>query len=93
MATHKTVHWTLPMLNRLKQAYKQHASAGKAPMDTFVFEHSTFVMSYARYVIEYLDVRLPPAEPAPSVEPACPQCSVGSSSLLTAARLKPLLWP
>jgi predicted GTPase len=50
------ISWTRPMLERFKKAY---ATAVTANADTFRFDGNEFVRSYARYLIEYLEERLP----------------------------------
>jgi len=48
----KTINWTPEMLRRFKMAYKDAVAAKK---DTFLFDGNEFVVSYAKYLIEYLD--------------------------------------
>lgn len=45
------------MLERFKQAYDVARVAAK---DTFMFDGNEFVVSYAKYLIEYLETKLPP---------------------------------
>ena len=48
--------WTAPMRDRFRKAYN---AAVEAREESFVFEDNTFVVAYAKYVLEYLDERLP----------------------------------
>lgn len=48
----KEINWTLPMLKRFKRAYKL---AKMKAEDPFMFDGNEFVISYAKYLIEYLD--------------------------------------
>jgi len=41
---------------RLRKAYKAAVAAGK---EEFMFEGNLFLTAYAKYVLEYLDMRLP----------------------------------
>jgi len=50
------INWTRPMLARFKKEYEAQKSAGKGRDETFAFEHHTFVMGYAHYLILYLDL-------------------------------------
>ena len=56
------IEWTRPLLERFKQEYEQ---AVKNELDQFAFYPSAgvmaypFVISYAKYLIEYLEPRLP----------------------------------
>lgn len=43
------------MLRRFKKAYEEAAQAGN---DTFLFDGNEFVLTYARYLIEYLEGQL-----------------------------------
>lgn len=52
------VTFTRPELERLKVAYKQAAERHTAN-DSFTFDGHTFVIAYAKYLIEYLEARLP----------------------------------
>ena len=45
------IRWTRPMLERFKVA---HQAAVSMKADTFVFDGHEFVVSYAKYLIEYL---------------------------------------
>lgn len=47
-----SIMWTLPLLKLFKQAYTIATSSGA---ETFTFQESEFVVSYAKYLIEYLD--------------------------------------
>lgn len=51
----KMISWTRPMLERFKKEY-QKAVAAKT--DTFIFDGNEFVVSYAKYLIEYLETKL-----------------------------------
>lgn len=43
------------MLNRFKIAYEK---AGKEKLDQFVFDGNTYVVGYAKYLIQYLESQL-----------------------------------
>lgn len=58
MSEQKVIEWTKPMLERFRKEYSK-AKSEKQPTDTFVFDGNTFVISYAKYLIEYLDMRFP----------------------------------
>lgn len=45
------INWTRQMLNRFECAYKEAVRTGKPQ---FVFDNNTFVVAYAKYLIEYL---------------------------------------
>jgi len=49
------IAWTPPKLRRLKVAYQQ---AVNAKADTFMLDGHKFVVSYAKYLIEYLTLEL-----------------------------------
>jgi hypothetical protein len=51
----KMINWTRPMLERFKKEYQKAVAAKK---DTFVFDGNEFVVSYAKYLIEYLESKL-----------------------------------
>lgn len=53
----KMISWDRPMLERLKKAYDVARVTAK---DTFMFEGNEFVIGYAKYLIEYLETKLPP---------------------------------
>ena len=53
----KMIAWDRPMLERLKKALDVAVVTGK---DTFMFEGNEFVVAYAKYLIEYLETKLPP---------------------------------
>ncbi len=57
-----TVMWDLPKLEELKRA-REHAIAMKA--ESFVFEGHEVLVSYAKYLIQYLESELAPS-PAPT---------------------------
>lgn len=46
------IKWTLPMFKRFKKAY---AEAVEARQVQFVFDGHDFLVSYSKYLIEYLD--------------------------------------
>jgi len=46
------IAWTLPMLEQFKAAYQ---FAVKYEADIFTFDGNEFVVSYAKYLIEYLE--------------------------------------
>lgn len=51
------INWTRPMLERFKKAYS--AALEKGGKDsTFVFDGHEFLVSYAKYLIEYLETKL-----------------------------------
>lgn len=50
--------WTPAMLARFKVAYKIEQHGG--PQHVFRFDEHDYVVSYAKYLIEYLDSVLPP---------------------------------
>lgn len=50
--------WTPAMLVRFKAAYKIEEPGG--PQHVFRFDGHDYVVSYAKYLIEYLDSVLPP---------------------------------
>ena len=51
----KTINWTLPMLKRFKKEY-QKAVSNKS--DLFTFDGNEFVTGYAKYLLEYLEMKL-----------------------------------
>jgi len=53
--SNKMIAWTPPKLRRLKVAYQQ---AVNAKADTFMLDGHKFVVSYAKYLIEYLTLEL-----------------------------------
>lgn len=55
MNDEKTILWTKPMLERFRKAY-QKAVADQ--VDTFMFDGNEFVVGYAKYLIQYLDMNL-----------------------------------
>jgi len=56
MSDKVTISWDRAKLERFKQAYKK---AVDARSDTFTFDGHDFVVGYAKYLIEYLEGRLP----------------------------------
>jgi hypothetical protein len=48
----ESINFTPDMLARLKRTYK---AAEAVQADTFIFEGRTFVLGYAKYLIEYLE--------------------------------------
>jgi precorrin-3B methylase len=59
MTGKKMISFDRPRLNNLKKAYSAAQTEGKGKDDTFVFDGDTYVLGYAKYVIEYLDDQLP----------------------------------
>ncbi len=55
----KTINWNRPMLERFKKAYSEAAGNDNS---IFIFDGYEYVKGYARYLIEYLESRLPAAE-------------------------------
>lgn len=53
--TGKTITWDRPMLKRFKDALSDALGQSST---TFVFDGHEFVISYAKYLIEYLESRL-----------------------------------
>lgn len=51
-----TVQFDRPKLERLKAAIKAAEAAGA---ETFTFEGHDYLVSYAKYLVEYLESRLP----------------------------------
>jgi hypothetical protein len=50
--TGKQVSWTLPKLKKFKAAWK---AADDAEQESFTFDENEYLVTYARYLIEYLD--------------------------------------
>lgn len=50
--TDKVINWTPDMLKRFKRAYTK---ARDDKLEVFIFDDNQYVLSYARYLIEYLD--------------------------------------
>lgn len=50
------IAWTRPMLERFKKTFKQAETNGA---DSFMFDGKEFVTLYAKYLIEYLETKLP----------------------------------
>jgi hypothetical protein len=50
----KMVNYTPEMLRRLKGAYN---TAVKAKAETFVFDGNEYLVSYAKYLIEFLETK------------------------------------
>lgn len=55
MLNPKSIVLTAESLKYFKAAYKKAAADG---LDTFVFDGNTFVVSYAKYFIEYIEGQL-----------------------------------
>ena len=51
------IDWTRPMLEGLKSAAKEHAS-GESKKDSFLFDGREFHTGYAKYLIEYLELKM-----------------------------------
>lgn len=51
-ATVGAIVWTVAKLDELKARYEQ---ALNSQSETFVYDEHTFMASYAKYLIEYLD--------------------------------------
>jgi hypothetical protein len=49
-----TIGWTKPMASRFKVAYL-NAALTLGPQDVFVFEDNEFLVSYAMYLVDYLE--------------------------------------
>lgn len=56
MNTNTTVEFTPEKRDRLREAWSLAVKEGK---DDFVFDGHTYLVSYARYLLEYLDSVLP----------------------------------
>lgn len=53
------IQWTPAKLKRFKQAYDEaYESAQDNVNDVFTFEDNIFVLSYAKYLIQYLETAL-----------------------------------
>lgn len=50
-----TIRWDKPMRERLRKAYKKATDAG---FDSFVFDDNEYLTRYAKYLLEYLDMKL-----------------------------------
>jgi hypothetical protein len=50
-----TVTWDKPMLEKFKKVY---AKAVRSEAQEFSFQGQTYLVAYAKYMIEYLEVRL-----------------------------------
>ena len=58
--TDEVITWTPTKLVRFKEAYKKaHEESRDTVNDVFTFEDNVFVLSYAKYLIEYLDTVMP----------------------------------
>lgn len=57
MSEAKTIKWDIPMRERMRKAYERAAAEG---MDSFIFEGNHFVTNYAKYLLEFLDMKLGP---------------------------------
>lgn len=54
------ISWDRPMLERFRVTYKKAYEDARDPVnEIFYFEDNMFVLSYAKYLIEYLDSELP----------------------------------
>jgi hypothetical protein len=54
------ITWTAEMLVRFKAAYeKAVAESEDIVNDVFMFEDNIYVISYAKYLIQYLDMVVP----------------------------------
>ena len=51
-----TIEWTRPSLERFKKEYNKHKDH---PEETFKFEGNEYLVNYAKYLIEYLETRIP----------------------------------
>lgn len=51
-----TINFTRPKLDRLRAAHKRAKEAG---LEQFEFEGTTLLVSYAGYLIEFLETKLP----------------------------------
>ena len=56
MSERKMINFTPEMAKRLKRAY-QEACKTKTKDDTFWFDGNEFVLGYAKYLIEYLEMQ------------------------------------
>lgn len=53
------IEWTRPKLREFKRAFEEARDAQRDPTDdTFEFDGHLFVLGYAKYLIEYLEVQL-----------------------------------
>jgi hypothetical protein len=52
------VEFTLPKLRRLRKALKRAKAEGKGRQDTFMFDGNEYVVGYAEYLVEYLNMKL-----------------------------------
>lgn len=55
----KMITFTPEMAKRLKQAYIK-ACETKTKDDTFIFDGNEFLLGYAKYLIEYLEMQFGP---------------------------------
>lgn len=53
MENRSVISWDKPMRERFRKAYKKHINEEK-----FEFEGHEYLVHYAKYLIEYLDMRL-----------------------------------
>jgi len=58
----KTINWTREKLEQFKRDFAQ-AMSTVGPFGTFTFEGNDFFVSYAKYLIEYLENTLSPGIP------------------------------
>jgi hypothetical protein len=55
MSAPTTILWTRPKLKKFMKAIKECEDKGWSKDRVFVFEEKEFVISYAKYLAEYLD--------------------------------------
>jgi len=64
MAPNKNyITWTRPKLKRFKEAYQSAMATGEVighDPETFTFEGNEFVPAYAKYLIEFLELKFSP---------------------------------
>lgn len=53
----KTINWTPDLLAQMKQAYEKEKAAGRGDKEIFTFDGNEFVMDYAKYLIEFLEMK------------------------------------
>jgi hypothetical protein len=51
------IDWNRAKLRRFKAEYERQLTRGKSKDATFAFDNHIFVMGYAKYLIEYLELR------------------------------------
>ena len=52
----KMINWTPEMARRFKRTYEE-AKRVKGGKETFMFDGNEFVLDYAKYLIEYLEMQ------------------------------------